>query len=389
MSKQKILMVGTQGRLVSSGPGTFMRYISEAIKRGDLSAEILYPHSKKNTPYGDEGFVLCSTFANFFYLNFPGSWIFTALYLWWKLRFGGLAKRYQAIWFADRFSALFCALDPGISSKALVMVNDDTRINVFRARQRGAGRPMLDPSRWLGCVFYFFERFICKRCRKVISNSDYLTELLEREYSLEGKVIRLYKAVDLRRFSPSSTNDFLMNSEITILFLKNEWFRGGLDVLVEALSMDGIGAVRLKIAGMDFDTEVSKIKEIVLQSGFSGEVDYLGRVARKDVPDLIRRSSVFCVPSRIEALGVAFLEAMACGISVIATDTGGIPEVLANGQAGWLVAPEDASALNEVLREVVNDRDLRERKRAFGLDQASKFSTNAMVSNINEITKEI
>jgi glycosyltransferase involved in cell wall biosynthesis len=58
---------------------------------------------------------------------------------------------------------------------------------------------------------------------------------------------------------------------------------------------------------------------------------------------------------------MAVLEAMACGVCVVASDVGGIPELVEDGQSGMLVPPDDVDALVRALRAVLSDRDLRDR----------------------------
>src|SRR5690606_5307126 len=62
---------------------------------------------------------------------------------------------------------------------------------------------------------------------------------------------------------------------------------------------------------------------------------------------------VFCLPSTSEALGIALLEAMACGCPVIAAAVGGVPEILTDAACGWLVAPRSSPSLLAGLRHVV------------------------------------
>ncbi len=383
----KILIVGTQGREVSSGPGTFMRYLSEGIKNGSLKAEILYPHSKKDTPHGDETYVHCSDFAELFYLRFPGSWVVTAFFLWVKLKFGSFSKAYDVIWFADRYSAAFCALDPFLCKRVIVMVNDDTRIFSYQELFSESLISRFNPGSMSRRMFYFLERCICRRSLGVVSNSNYLSQLLESHYGVKGNVFRLYKAVDLDAFKARNRRDPKMQvGHKSVLFLKNEWRRGGLDTLIEALALRGVDDLSLKIAGMDLRTERPKIEGIIREKGYSGKVEFIGRVERGRIPELMAGSDIFCVPSRIEALGVAFLEALAAGVSVIGTNTGGIPEVLAQGEVGWLVPVNDSKSLGDAIMEVVTAEDLVKCKRDLGFQHVLKFSTDCMFRGIIDIS---
>jgi glycosyltransferase involved in cell wall biosynthesis len=96
-------------------------------------------------------------------------------------------------------------------------------------------------------------------------------------------------------------------------------------------------------------------------------------------------NDLLCIPSRSEALGIAFMEALAAGLPAIGTNVGGIPEVLDDGRAGWLATPYDIDDIARQIRSVCEDAALRERKRRHGLDHVQRFSTDAMVVRFNEL----
>ena len=83
--------------------------------------------------------------------------------------------------------------------------------------------------------------------------------------------------------------------------------------------------------------------------------------SRDDVADILRDSDVFVRPSLTEGMPLAVLEAMACGLPVIATAVGGTGEVIRHLQNGMLVAPCDVPGLAKALIDVATDRALRER----------------------------
>lgn len=76
---------------------------------------------------------------------------------------------------------------------------------------------------------------------------------------------------------------------------------------------------------------------------------------RHDIPRVVASFDAFALSSRMEGLPLALLEAMACGLPVVATDVGGVGEVLDHGTAGMLVPPRDEGALRRALEELARD----------------------------------
>ncbi|HWP35157.1 MAG TPA: glycosyltransferase [Thermodesulfobacteriota bacterium] len=112
--------------------------------------------------------------------------------------------------------------------------------------------------------------------------------------------------------------------------------------------------------------------------GIADRVRFLGY--RDDVPALLAVMDVFVLPSLSEGLSLALLEAMAAGLPVVATAVGGNPEVVRDGESGFLVPPRDPGALAERIGRLLRDRALARR---LGLAAARRvrqeFSLDAMV----------
>ena len=115
--------------------------------------------------------------------------------------------------------------------------------------------------------------------------------------------------------------------------------------------------LRLSIAG---DGELlTKLRRIVQDYGLEEHVEFVGQVEPSDVYPFVSRHHFMVMPSRRESFGVAALEAAACARAVIASDVGGIPEVVRHGETGILVPPENPDKLAEAIIKLARDADLR------------------------------
>jgi glycosyltransferase involved in cell wall biosynthesis len=91
-------------------------------------------------------------------------------------------------------------------------------------------------------------------------------------------------------------------------------------------------------------------------------------------------ADLYLHPARAESFGLAVLEAMACGVPVVASDVGGIPEIIADGESGLLVPSEDAAALAAATAALLGDSGRRSRMVAAGLSRArNEFSHERQV----------
>lgn len=112
--------------------------------------------------------------------------------------------------------------------------------------------------------------------------------------------------------------------------------------------------------------------------GVADRVHFLGW--RADAPAIFAALDVLLAPSRWEGFGLVFLEAMALGVPVISTRVSAIPEVIADGETGWLVPPDDPAAIAGALRAALADPDERCRRGEAGRARLeSQFTVDAMV----------
>jgi D-inositol-3-phosphate glycosyltransferase len=136
----------------------------------------------------------------------------------------------------------------------------------------------------------------------------------------------------------------------------------GLETLLDAFARAAgdVPGLRLLLVGSGEGQALSvddDLRRRAREAGLAERVVFTGRVER--VEDVLRAADLFVFPSVFEALGIALVEAAACGLPAVASRTGGIVDVVVDGRSGLLVGPADATALAEGLRALGTDPDRR------------------------------
>jgi len=145
-----------------------------------------------------------------------------------------------------------------------------------------------------------------------------------------------------------------------ILFLGRLEQRRGIFELLEATASlrSALPDLRLVCAG---EGDHAAVARYAARLGIRDAVKLLGRVGPSGKRALLENAAVFALPCHGAGLPIGLLEAMAAGLPVVTSPTGGIAEAVADGTSGFLVAPGDTATLARVLRKLLEDRALAQR----------------------------
>jgi glycosyltransferase involved in cell wall biosynthesis len=162
----------------------------------------------------------------------------------------------------------------------------------------------------------------------------------------------------------------------------------GISFLIDAVARlaTELPGLQLEIAGTG--EEEDSLRKQAAQLGIGDRVRFLGW--REDLGRVMSAWQLYCQPSIEEGLGITVLEAMATGLPVIASDVGGIPEVVQHGVTGYLVSVGSVEALSEHLRLLVQNRELRQELGSAGYRRVrEQFSEELMVSRVVEVYDQV
>ncbi|MGN0999225.1 MAG: glycosyltransferase, partial [Faecousia sp.] len=116
---------------------------------------------------------------------------------------------------------------------------------------------------------------------------------------------------------------------------------------------------------------LERLQELAKELGLEKNVHFLGY--RMDVTEICAQADIFAFPTRREGLGLAALEAMYCGLPVIASDTRGIQDYSVDGKSGFLRDSEDAAGFAEAIRMLKEDTALRKHCGAYNMENVKAF----------------
>jgi glycosyltransferase involved in cell wall biosynthesis len=270
-------------------------------------------------------------------------------------------------------------LQRALDLPVLGMINDDNSLRVSLA-EHGFGYQFIRFS-----IFKWFELRAIKDLRAIVVNSDYLLSVIRGYQPQAGKLLKLYKSVDTNVAGLNEVSNY--GGEIKVLFVKTDFVRGGLFDLLEALGrLDR--TFSLTVIGPE-------LKDVTCNTEYHGTPDnvalnVLGRCSQEKVFAELITHHLFCTPSRMEALGVANMEALIHKTPVVFTKVGGVPEVMNFEENGFGAEARNPALLAAAVEACFSQPEIRARKTANGqIFIQDNFSKKAMFDRLEQIFLEI
>ena len=170
----------------------------------------------------------------------------------------------------------------------------------------------------------------------------------------------------------------------------------GMDTVIRALPAILAGApdVRYAVAGTGPDRD--RLEQLAQELGVGDRVRFLGGVGDQDLPAFYNLASVYVGASRragrlgVEGFGISLVEASACGLPVVAGNSGGIPDAVREGETGFLVPPEDPAALAGAISRLLADTELARRVGAAGRRAVETYyNWDRVVRDLRAIEAEV
>jgi glycosyltransferase involved in cell wall biosynthesis len=245
------------------------------------------------------------------------------------------------------------------------------------------------PTRW----------YVRPALRWTLRNAGALTAITEdcRQHALRAGAppehIRLvFNGTDLRRFSPGdngSPGDLRFGPHM--IFACRQLFpRKGIRFLLQAGAQlkPRFPDLKIVLAGDGF--ERPELARLARELGIADDVTFLGWVPNTELPPYYRAAAVSVIPSLEEGFGIPAAEAMGCEVAVVASDAGGLPEVVEDGVTGLVVPRGDSAALAQAIGSLLADPQRRKSMGQAGRERALRlFDWDRSAEQFEEIYRDV
>lgn len=226
-----------------------------------------------------------------------------------------------------------------------------------------------------------FTRLAMARASAITAVSRFTANLAARDMGLEKPVRIIPNGIDSARFTPQAATSRADQDSIRVLVSGNLTLRKGANLLpdiaarlprgTEIICATGLGRRHIRLAS-------------------TRNIRFAGRVSYAEMPALYQSVDMLLMPTAREGLPLAVLEAMACGLPVVATDCSSLPELIDEGKGGFLCPLGDAQAFADGIAHLASAPGLRRQMGEYNRARIEKeFTLQQMISSYRSLFEEV
>ncbi len=252
-------------------------------------------------------------------------------------------------------------------------------------------------SRRIRNMYYrTLDNFTSGFCRKVITVSDAVKRDLLKQGLEEDKLVTIPNGIEENPLGeaiplgvlPSGCGE---NEKIVGLVGRIAPLKGHDDFITAVkILMSSNPGLKFLIVGEDIahgGRYLNNLKERVKKEGLEGRVIFTGFV--KSIRKVMADFAVLTLPAWEEPFGLVILEAMSLGVPVVATNAGGIPEIIKDNVNGLLIPPRSPGKLSEAILKILNNKNLATRLAQEGLNTVKYYTARRMAKSIEDVYRNV
>ena len=211
----------------------------------------------------------------------------------------------------------------------------------------------------------------------VVKSKNIQVDYLERGIGTRDQYQIIRHGVDVDRFRNAEEAHLTFSGNNNILFVGRLVPGKGIHDLIDAFAeLSDEKDVHLYLAG---DGNISEYRQYVSEAGARKRVHFLGH--RSNIPELMKSTDVFVLPSYREGTPRVITEARAAGLPIVATEIGGIPDQLSDAKYSWLFTPGDVGELSTIIEEAL-ETEMSESTQRQKIDKFSKSKSLSLYKSL-------
>ncbi len=240
----------------------------------------------------------------------------------------------------------------------------------------------------LGCHgedFYRGDRWLARQVDAAVSCSNFNARTIQRRYGFRPTVV--FNGIDTALFRPTERDAalrqrLLAGRRAALLFVGRLQHWKGVETAIRALAL--LPQTTLTVAGDGTDRE--RLEALTAQLGLRERVQFVGGVARAELPAYYAAADLLIATSfASETFGIALVEAQACGLPVVASRWDGFLDVVDEGTTGLFYPPQDAAALADAARALLDDQPRRAAMGEAAIPWAAQFAWPSVADRIERV----
>jgi glycosyltransferase involved in cell wall biosynthesis len=232
-----------------------------------------------------------------------------------------------------------------------------------------------------------------KRINKIVCISDFIKSVLIKDGIDHQKLLTIRSGVDVNKFKDVNPEEKFRES---FGIYRNEFligtvaaFAGHKDYpnLIQAFQIVRKKMENVKLCCVGDGPLFEKIKTLANDLKLEKDIVFPGFT--NNIGNYLKTFDLFVLASKKEGLGTSIIDAMSVGLPIVATNTGGIPEIIENGKNGILVEPKNPNELANAIVDLINNQDQREMLGKNALQNVFKYSIETTVNKNIELYKKL
>lgn len=245
-----------------------------------------------------------------------------------------------------------------------------------------------------GSDVYLPDKFTKLISKPVLRNASTIITLNKdmkikvRNISKRNDINILPNGIELEKFKFVCSKKQNNTTKKTILFVGSLLPIKGVGYLINAMNIvqRSLPNANLLIVGSGSDRD--KLKILVQKLNLQECIHFTGKVSNEKIPGYMAKADLFVLPSLSEGFPLVIAEAMASGLPIVTTNVGGLPEIVKDGENGFIVEPKNPEALAEKIILLLNNRDLCENISNINKENAKNYSWNEITDKLEKTYQE-